>query len=45
MIFVLGLNMSLIVRDSQEPGLTTDTGGAAAIAGAGRLIAVKVSCF
>ncbi|KAF9952264.1 hypothetical protein BGZ70_000666 [Mortierella alpina] len=37
-----GINMSIIVRDSQEPSLHSKTGGSAAIAGAGRLISAKV---
>ncbi|KAF9575126.1 hypothetical protein EC968_004352 [Mortierella alpina] len=37
-----GINMSIIVRDSQEPSLYSKTGGSAAIAGAGRLISAKV---
>ncbi|KAF9939481.1 hypothetical protein BGZ75_006494 [Mortierella antarctica] len=38
-----GINMSIIVRDSQEPSLYSKTGGSAAIAGAGRLISAKVA--
>ncbi|KAG0043369.1 hypothetical protein BGZ83_011483, partial [Gryganskiella cystojenkinii] len=37
-----GLNMSIVLRDSQEPSLFTESGGPAAIAGAGRLISLKV---
>ena len=43
-LLLVGLNMSLVLSDSREPGLGTDSGGAAAIAGVGRLIALKVSC-
>ncbi|KAF9290927.1 hypothetical protein BGZ68_005667 [Mortierella alpina] len=38
-----GINMSLVLRDSQDPSLLTATGGAAAIAGVGSLISAKVS--
>ncbi|KAK3846161.1 MAG: hypothetical protein J3R72DRAFT_516456 [Linnemannia gamsii] len=37
-----GLNMSIIIRDSQDPSLYTSTGGSAAIAGAVKLISAKV---
>ncbi|KAG9071059.1 hypothetical protein KI688_008602 [Linnemannia hyalina] len=37
-----GLNMSILIRDSQSPSLYTSTGGAAAISAAGRLISAKV---
>jgi hypothetical protein len=37
-----GLNMSIIVRDSQDPSLYSVTGGSAAITGAGQLISAKV---
>ncbi|KAG0089092.1 hypothetical protein BGZ92_005307 [Podila epicladia] len=37
-----GVNMSLVLRDSQDPALETATGGSAAISGASRLIAAKV---
>ena len=37
-----GLNMSIIVRDSQNPSLYSSTGGSAAISGAGQLISAKV---
>ncbi|KAF9958840.1 hypothetical protein BGZ72_010822 [Mortierella alpina] len=38
-----GINMSLVLRDSQDPSLQTATGGSAAIAGVGSLISAKVS--
>ncbi|KAF8953709.1 hypothetical protein BGZ46_003157, partial [Entomortierella lignicola] len=38
-----GLNMSIILRDSQDPSLITSTGGAAAISAAGSLISAKIS--
>ncbi|KAG0057737.1 hypothetical protein BGZ83_003635 [Gryganskiella cystojenkinii] len=38
-----GLNMSIIVRDSQDPRLYSASGGSAAISGAGHLISAKVS--
>ncbi|KAG0273101.1 hypothetical protein BGZ95_011104 [Linnemannia exigua] len=37
-----GLNMSIIIRDSQDPSLYTSTGGSAAISGAGKLISARV---
>ncbi|KAF9546684.1 hypothetical protein EC957_009444 [Mortierella hygrophila] len=37
-----GLNMSILIRDSQNPSLYTSTGGAAAISAAGKLISAKV---
>ncbi|CAO3573178.1 unnamed protein product [Mortierella alpina] len=38
-----GINMSLVLRDSQDPSLQMSTGGSAAIAGVGSLISAKVS--
>lgn len=38
-----GLNMSILIRDSQDPSLYTSTGGSAAISGAGKLISAKVT--
>ncbi|KAF9966095.1 hypothetical protein BGZ70_003294 [Mortierella alpina] len=38
-----GINMSLVLRDSQDPSLQTSSGGSAAIAGVGSLISAKVS--
>ncbi|KAF9315313.1 hypothetical protein BGZ91_005818, partial [Linnemannia elongata] len=37
-----GLNMSIMIRDSQDPSLYTPSGGSAAISGAGKLISAKV---
>lgn len=37
-----GLNMSVVIRDSQDPSLYTPTGGPAAISGAVKLIRTKV---
>ncbi|KAF9904094.1 hypothetical protein EC991_003069 [Linnemannia zychae] len=37
-----GINMSIVIRDSQDPNLYTSTGGSAAITGAGNLISAKV---
>ncbi|KAF9436111.1 hypothetical protein BGZ76_004788 [Entomortierella beljakovae] len=38
----IGINMSIVLRDSQNPALVGHTGGAAAIAAAGSLIRSKV---
>ncbi|KAF9331878.1 hypothetical protein BG006_005252 [Podila minutissima] len=38
-----GLNLTLVVRDSQDPNLIASNGGAAAITAAGSLLSVKVS--
>ncbi|KAG0298657.1 hypothetical protein BGZ98_000125 [Dissophora globulifera] len=37
-----GLNMSIVIRDSQEPDLLTASGGSAAISAAGKIITAKV---
>jgi hypothetical protein len=37
-----GLNMSIVIRDSQDPSLYTPMGGSAAISGAVKLIGAKV---
>ncbi|KAF9141058.1 hypothetical protein BGX30_005533 [Mortierella sp. GBA39] len=37
-----GLNVSILIQDSQNPSLYTSTGGAAAISAAGKLISAKV---
>ncbi|KAG0326636.1 hypothetical protein BG000_001292 [Podila horticola] len=38
-----GLNLTIVVRDSQDPSLIASNGGAAAISAAGNLLSVKVS--
>jgi hypothetical protein len=38
----IGLNLTLVVRDSQDPSLIVSHGGAAAITAAGDLLSVKV---
>ncbi|KAG0025742.1 hypothetical protein BGZ81_006939 [Podila clonocystis] len=38
-----GLNLTIVVRDSQDPSLIVSNGGAAAISAAGSLLSVKVS--
>ncbi|KAF8985974.1 hypothetical protein BGZ52_009706 [Haplosporangium bisporale] len=38
-----GLNLTIVVRDSQDPNQIISNGGAAAITGAGSLLSVKVS--
>ncbi|KAF9100596.1 hypothetical protein BGX27_000323 [Mortierella sp. AM989] len=38
-----GINVSIIVRDSQDPGLYSAKGASAAVSGAGKLISAKVS--
>ncbi|KAG0017246.1 hypothetical protein BGZ82_000811, partial [Podila clonocystis] len=38
-----GLNLTIVVRDSQDPSMIVSNGGAAAISAAGSLLSVKVS--